>query len=181
MTKPQYVDQIPKLVNGVVQELLDRKDDKGNQEEILDILDLTHLTERKVSDLSGGELQRFAIAMVCIQKAHIYMFDEPSSYLDVKQRLNAAIMIRDLLDVSQTSFHFYPLKIFRNPIMSLLLSTIFPCLTTSRILSAVFMAFRGLMVWLPCHSLFVKELIFSLTVWFQLKTCGSVKPLWSLR
>lgn len=100
VTKPQYVDQIPKLVNGVVQELLDRKDDKGNQDVILDTLDLTHLTERKVAELSGGELQRFAIAMVCIQKAHIYMFDEPSSYLDVKQRLNAAIMIRDLLDKS---------------------------------------------------------------------------------
>jgi ATP-binding cassette subfamily E protein 1 len=32
--------------------------------------------------------------MVCIQAADIFMFDEPSSYLDVKQRLNAAIAIR---------------------------------------------------------------------------------------
>jgi ATP-binding cassette subfamily E protein 1 len=47
-----------------------------------------------VEDLSGGELQRFACAMVCIQKADIFMFDEPSSYLDVKQRLNAARAIR---------------------------------------------------------------------------------------
>lgn len=49
---------------------------------------------RNVEDLSGGELQRFACAMVCIQKADIFMFDEPSSYLDVKQRLNAAKAIR---------------------------------------------------------------------------------------
>jgi ABC-type iron transport system FetAB ATPase subunit len=46
--------------------------------------------ERNVGDLSGGELQRFAIAVVAVQEADIYMFDEPSSYLDVKQRLKAA-------------------------------------------------------------------------------------------
>jgi translation initiation factor RLI1 len=40
-----------------------------------------------VKVLSGGELQRFAISVVVVQKADVYMFDEPSSYLDVKQRL----------------------------------------------------------------------------------------------
>ena len=44
--------------------------------------------------LSGGELQRFVIGICCVQKVDIYMFDEPSSYLDVKQRLKAARMIR---------------------------------------------------------------------------------------
>lgn len=39
---------------------------------------------------SGGELQRFAIAVVAAQQADIYMIDEPSSYLDVRQRLKAA-------------------------------------------------------------------------------------------
>ena len=50
-----------------------------------------------MEDLSGGELQRFAIGVVVVQEAQIYMFDEPSSYLDVKQRLNAARCIRSLL------------------------------------------------------------------------------------
>ncbi|CAK9292179.1 unnamed protein product [Gordionus sp. m RMFG-2023] len=96
--KPQYVDQIPKAVQGTVQELLDKKDTKKNQNEVCNRLDLTgKIKERKIDELSGGELQRFAIAMVCVQKAEIYMFDEPSSYLDVKQRLNAAIAIRELL------------------------------------------------------------------------------------
>ena len=54
------------------------------------MLDLEHLRERPVNKLSGGELQRMAIALICISEADIYMFDEPSSYLDVKQRLNAA-------------------------------------------------------------------------------------------
>lgn len=53
--------------------------------------------ERNVDQLSGGELQRFAIAMAVIQNADIYMFDEPSSYLDVRQRLTAARVIRDLV------------------------------------------------------------------------------------
>jgi hypothetical protein len=46
--------------------------------------------DRNVEHLSGGELQRFAIAVVAAQKADVYMIDEPSSYLDVRQRLHAA-------------------------------------------------------------------------------------------
>ncbi|XP_052796245.1 ATP-binding cassette sub-family E member 1-like [Mya arenaria] len=95
--KPQYVDQIPRAVKGSVQTLLDKKDDIGIQDEICKQLDLLHVKDRDVEALSGGELQRFACAMVCIQKADIFMFDEPSSYLDVKQRLNAAIAIRNLI------------------------------------------------------------------------------------
>lgn len=62
--------------------------------------ELKHLVERDVRVLSGGELQRFAIAAVAVQISDVYMFDEPSSYLDVKQRLTAASMIRDILQTS---------------------------------------------------------------------------------
>ena len=97
LIKPQYVDQIPKAVTGTVGQLLDKKNMLNNQEEICEMLDLTHIRERAIDALSGGELQRFACAMVCIQNGDIFMFDEPSSYLDVKQRLNAAQTIRSLL------------------------------------------------------------------------------------
>ncbi|XP_033743179.1 ATP-binding cassette sub-family E member 1-like [Pecten maximus] len=97
VTKPQYVDQIPKAVKGSVQFLLDKKDDTKSQIEVCTQLDLLHVRDRNVEALSGGELQRFACAIVCIQDADIFMFDEPSSYLDVKQRLKAAIAIRDLI------------------------------------------------------------------------------------
>ncbi|XP_044156454.1 ATP-binding cassette sub-family E member 1 [Bufo gargarizans] len=96
--KPQYVDQIPKAAKGPVGTILDRKDETKTQTIVCEQLDLTHLRDRNVEDLSGGELQRFACAVVCIQKADIFMFDEPSSYLDVKQRLKAAITIRSLID-----------------------------------------------------------------------------------
>uniref|UniRef100_A0A8C9ZMY2 ATP-binding cassette, sub-family E (OABP), member 1 n=1 Tax=Sander lucioperca TaxID=283035 RepID=A0A8C9ZMY2_SANLU len=102
IVKPQYVDQIPKTVKGSVGSILSRKDDTDTQTIVCAQLDLTHLRERNVEDLSGGELQRFACAVVCIQRADIFMFDEPSSYLDVKQRLKAAITIREvpILNVS---------------------------------------------------------------------------------
>lgn len=51
-----------------------------------------------IQNLSGGELQRFAIAVVSVQDSDIYMFDEPSSYLDVRQRLKAAETIRGLCE-----------------------------------------------------------------------------------
>jgi ATP-binding cassette, sub-family E, member 1 len=67
---------------------------------------LTHLLDRDVKILSGGELQRFAIAAVAVQSSDVYMFDEPSSYLDVKQRLTAAAMIREILSMSDADRRF---------------------------------------------------------------------------
>ncbi|CAN0917534.1 ABC transporter E family member 2 [Linum grandiflorum] len=95
--KPQYVDHIPKAVQGNVGQVLEQKDERGMKEELCVDLQLNQVIDRNVGDLSGGELQRFAIAVVAIQSAEIYMFDEPSSYLDVKQRLKAAQVIRSLL------------------------------------------------------------------------------------
>jgi len=84
MIKPQYVDRIPKQISGVVGEILDRKDERKQKQQLCIDLELTHLQTRDIKDLSGGELQRFAIAVLCVQEAQVYMFDEPSSYLDVK-------------------------------------------------------------------------------------------------
>jgi len=96
MIKPQYVDRIPKQISGLVGEILERKDERKQKEQLCIELELTHLQTRDIKDLSGGELQRFAIAVLCVQEAQVYMFDEPSSYLDVRQRLNAAHVIRSL-------------------------------------------------------------------------------------
>ncbi|KAG9073766.1 Fe-S cluster-binding ribosome biosynthesis protein, partial [Ceratobasidium sp. UAMH 11750] len=99
LIKPQYVDQIPRMIKGKlsVSQMLDSKLERDNKEEMCRLLELEKVLEREVSQLSGGELQRFAIAMSCIQKADVYMFDEPSSYLDIRQRLQAAQTIRALL------------------------------------------------------------------------------------
>lgn len=99
--KPQYVDHIPKAVRGNVGDVLDTKDQRGIKEDLLSQLDLRQVLDRNVENLSGGELQRFAIAVVAAQSADVYMIDEPSSYLDVRQRLKAAQVIRNLLDVNK--------------------------------------------------------------------------------
>ena len=102
--KPQYVDHIPRAVRGQVGKLLKQKDERSEVEgwDVCDwaaeTAELKHVMDREVGVLSGGELQRFAIAAVAVQDSDVYMFDEPSSYLDVKQRLTAAHMIRQLLE-----------------------------------------------------------------------------------
>jgi ATP-binding cassette subfamily E protein 1 len=95
--KPQYVDNIPRAIKGQVEPLIKAKSDNDNLDYLLDALELRDVMERNIEHLSGGELQRFAIGLTACQRADIYMFDEPSSYLDVKQRLNAAKVIRTLL------------------------------------------------------------------------------------
>jgi ATP-binding cassette subfamily E protein 1 len=96
LIKPQYVDHIPKAAKGTVGPLLRAKDERKMCESMLIELQLDHVQTRDLEMLSGGELQRFAIAMVAVQEADVYMFDEPSSYLDVRQRLKAANVIRSL-------------------------------------------------------------------------------------
>lgn len=101
--KPQYVDAIPRAVKGTVRECIERKDERGVIDVIAKDLDLEHVMDREIQVLSGGELQRFALATVAVQDADVYMVDEPSSYLDVRQRLKAARVIRQLLvDKSKT-------------------------------------------------------------------------------
>ena len=83
--------------NKSVRHLIESRAALENTEQVLETLELEHLLDRDITNLSGGELQRFAIGTVCVQNADVYMFDEPSSYLDVKQRLSAAQIIRSLL------------------------------------------------------------------------------------
>ncbi len=59
---------------------------------------LEHLFDRKLSSLSGGELQRVSIACALAREADIYLLDEPSAYLDVEQRLMMAKLVRKIVD-----------------------------------------------------------------------------------
>jgi len=94
--KPQSVDLLPSAVKGSVAELLERVDERGAASELVSDLGLKEVQDRKVEHLSGGELQRLAIAAAAAREADMYYFDEPSSHLDVYQRLEAAKVIRGL-------------------------------------------------------------------------------------
>jgi len=96
--KPQQVELIPKTFSGTVAELLQKVDEKNEFANVTTALDLTPILERDIKHISGGELQRVAIAACVLKKANVYFFDEPTSYLDIKQRLKIAKYIRELAD-----------------------------------------------------------------------------------
>ncbi len=98
--KPQYVDHIPKAVKGMVGQLLSSVDERGIYEEMVSKLGIDHLLERNLDQLSGGELQRVAICATLLKKADVYFFDEPSSYLDIHERMRIVNIIQEL---SQTA------------------------------------------------------------------------------
>jgi len=100
--KPQYVDTIPRAVSGEVGELLQEIDERNRLKHLIEQLQLHTIWDRALDVLSGGELQRVAIAAAICREADVYLFDEPSSHLDVKQRLQAAKAIRKLKQDGKT-------------------------------------------------------------------------------
>jgi ATP-binding cassette subfamily E protein 1 len=96
--KPQQVELIPKSFNGTVKQLLEKVDEKHKLDYYVEKLELTHVLEREISQVSGGELQRVAIAACLLKEANVYFLDEPTSYLDIKQRLHVAKLLRELAD-----------------------------------------------------------------------------------
>jgi len=98
--KPQYVESIPRVVRGRVLDVLESGNELPEEKfnELIKNLNLKNALNKKISDLSGGELQRVAIAACLRKDADIYLLDEPSSYLDVRERLNACIAIREFSD-----------------------------------------------------------------------------------
>lgn len=96
--KPQMVDAIPRRFSGTVRELLFEVNELGEERlfEVVSLLDLNHTLDRDVKVISGGELQRCAIAATVLKDANVYFFDEPTSYLDIKQRLKVAQFIKGL-------------------------------------------------------------------------------------
>lgn len=94
--KPQNITIIPKHVSGKVIDLLKKNDIENKVDDIAEKLNLTKILEREISVLSGGELQRVAIAAAYLKNGDVYLIDEPSSYLDVSERINMAKLIRSL-------------------------------------------------------------------------------------
>lgn len=94
--KPQQVDLIPKQFSGTVRELLAKIDTKNQLPAIAEKLQLTHFLDNDISTISGGELQRTAIAAAVLKDANLFLFDEPTSYLDIRQRINVSLFIRSL-------------------------------------------------------------------------------------
>jgi ATP-binding cassette subfamily E protein 1 len=96
--KPQKVEDIARAYKGTVKQLLEKVDEKKALKKVTEALSLTKVLDTDVSKISGGELQRVAIAATVLKKANLYLFDEPTSYLDIKQRIKVSSFIRELAD-----------------------------------------------------------------------------------
>jgi ATP-binding cassette, sub-family E, member 1 len=96
--KPQLVYLIPKTFKGTARELLKKYDERQVFDTLVNDLGLTNILDNSVSRLSGGELQRLAVAVAFSKDADYYFFDEPSSYNDIYQRLQVARVIKRLAD-----------------------------------------------------------------------------------
>ncbi len=94
--KPQYIDHLPKVVSGAVGELLSGVDELGRMDEMAEKLGLSHLLDRELTQLSGGELQRVALCATVLRDADVYFFDEPSSYLDIHERMRMVRLIQEI-------------------------------------------------------------------------------------
>lgn len=94
--KPQYIETIPKVFSGKTRELLEKFDERGILDEIVEKLNIKASLNRELKDLSGGELQRVAIAVCYMRDADFYFFDEVTPYLDIYQRKTVANVIREL-------------------------------------------------------------------------------------
>jgi ATP-binding cassette subfamily E protein 1 len=77
-SKPQYVDKIPKAVSGKAGDLLEKVDERKQLDAIAEELELKKVWDRPLDVLSGGELQRVAVAAALSREADVYLFDEPS-------------------------------------------------------------------------------------------------------
>lgn len=96
--KPQLVYMIPKAFKGTPKELLKKYDERKVADALITQLGLQNILDRDLATLSGGELQRVAVAVAAAKDAEYYFFDEPSSYNDVYQRLAVARVMKDLAD-----------------------------------------------------------------------------------
>ncbi len=89
--KPQNIEKIRHAFKGTVKELISNF---GNYEEAVKIFNLEKLLDRKISVLSGGELQKVAIATAYIKNADIYFYDEPTNFLDIAERLRISLILK---------------------------------------------------------------------------------------
>ncbi|RXE55280.1 ATPase [Methanoculleus taiwanensis] len=93
--KPQYIKgNTEATVEELLRQCTTKFDSSFYQHEIIEPLTLAPILQSSASSLSGGELQRVAIAICLSRDADLYILDEPSAHLDVEQRVKIARLIR---------------------------------------------------------------------------------------
>jgi len=98
VVKPQYVDRLPKIMEGKIRNVLKKTDSSDTFDIVVEKLGLAGILNKDIGKgtISGGELQLVSIAAALLKDVDLYFFDEPSSYLDIHQRLKVAHIIKEL-------------------------------------------------------------------------------------
>jgi len=96
------MERFAEIFDGTAKELLEKYDERGVTNQLIKALSLQNSVEQSVKELSGGELQRLAVAVASAKDADFYFFDEPSSYNDIFQRTAVAKVIHDLAKIGKS-------------------------------------------------------------------------------
>src|SRR5690606_3973865 len=75
---------------------LSKEDIRERVQRAADILELSHLLERRPRQLSGGQRQRVAMGRAIVREPKVFLFDEPLSNLDAKLRVQMRLEIQKL-------------------------------------------------------------------------------------
>jgi ABC-type Mn2+/Zn2+ transport system ATPase subunit len=82
------------------------KHDWGIVDEMLELVGMTHLAQRPIGHLSGGEQQRVAIARCLAQEPELFLLDEPTASLDWKAQTEILGLVKQIHDSRQLTTLF---------------------------------------------------------------------------
>ncbi|MEM5830812.1 MAG: ribosome biogenesis/translation initiation ATPase RLI [Candidatus Aenigmatarchaeota archaeon] len=101
--KPQFINID---FDGTVEEYLNSIKKIGENEikEIIFPLNLQRILLKNIKNLSGGEMQRVAIAACLLKDSDLYILDEPSAFLDIEERISLIKNLKDFIENKEKSF-----------------------------------------------------------------------------
>ena len=91
--KPQFVQKVDMIVGDAMASIKPDYMSDAETMEILNKLEINRLFNKNINNLSGGELQKLAIATTLMSGADLLVFDEPSANLDIEDRLQVMSII----------------------------------------------------------------------------------------